>query len=127
MTIPAAPALGKDDQRHASLQRLHSWPEAADRGHSALGVYRNLPRPVQVPSDKRELPKRLSCQNAELEGQSAEQHWRVHVREVVGDINRDRMPAQILLADDSNWRKRNPHRCLRPAPSYPVLDSPVFL
>ena len=72
-SVHRAAAIGKDDQRHAGFESSDTAVKAGNGGADVGGVDGNLTGAVQVPAHEGNLPEVVAREDAELEGQAAEE------------------------------------------------------
>ena len=94
LTVVGAATFRKDEEWHAGLEGTDAVGQAGDGRARIIDGDRDLTGAVEVPADERQLPKIASRQNAELERQRAEDGGRIHIGEVIGGVDRDRMMVE---------------------------------
>lgn len=99
-SVHRAAAIGKDDQRHAGFESSDTAVKAGNGGADVGGVDGNLTGAVQVPAHEGNLPEVVAREDAELEGQAAEEHRRIHVAEVVAGVDSGGAGAEAFGMED---------------------------
>jgi len=102
MTVGSAATFGEEHEREAGFERGDSAEKAGDGAAGVGGIDRDLAGVVEIPADEGNLPERLLGEDAELEGELGEEHRRIHIAEVVGDVDGGGMVAEFIGALDGD-------------------------
>jgi hypothetical protein len=98
-------AFREEDQRETGLQGGDAPIEASYEGAGTFGIDGNLSGTVEVPANEGNLPKLLLCEDAELEGELAEEDRGVHVAEVVAAVDGSLSVGEVLYSNELDGRE----------------------